>query len=54
MTAHPESTTAKLLVECLENEGVKYIFDIPGGLSGEHQIDRQTWQTDGAYLKFSV
>jgi len=30
MTAHPESTTAKLLVECLENEGVKYIFGIPG------------------------
>ncbi len=30
MTAHPESTTARLLVQCLENEGVKYIFGIPG------------------------
>lgn len=25
-----EKTTAQLLVECLENEGVKYIFGIPG------------------------
>jgi acetolactate synthase-1/2/3 large subunit len=24
------SNVAKLLVECLENEGVKYIFGIPG------------------------
>ena len=30
MTAHPESTTARLLVQCLENEEVKYIFGIPG------------------------
>ncbi len=30
MTIHPESTTARLLVQCLENEGVKYIFGIPG------------------------
>src|SRR5437660_995387 len=30
MTAQPESTTARLLVQCLENEGVKYIFGIPG------------------------
>jgi len=30
MTAHLESTTAKLLVTCLENEGVEYIFGIPG------------------------
>lgn len=30
MTAHIESTTARLLVQCLENEGVKYIFGIPG------------------------
>ncbi|HEX9130773.1 MAG TPA: acetolactate synthase large subunit [Ktedonobacteraceae bacterium] len=30
MTAHPESTTARLLVSCLENEGVHYIFGIPG------------------------
>lgn len=30
MTAHPESTVAKLLVTCLENEGVAYIFGIPG------------------------
>ena len=30
MTAHLESTAAKLLVKCLENEGVEYIFGIPG------------------------
>jgi acetolactate synthase I/II/III large subunit len=30
MTAQPESTTARLLVKCLENEGVQYIFGIPG------------------------
>jgi acetolactate synthase I/II/III large subunit len=30
MREHPESTTARLLVTCLENEGVKYIFGIPG------------------------
>ncbi len=30
MTAHPESTTARLLVQCLENEGVRYIFGLPG------------------------
>src|SRR5579863_4622940 len=30
MTAHLEATTAKLLVRCLENEGVQYIFGIPG------------------------
>src|SRR5947199_10686479 len=30
MTAHLESTAAKLLVTCLENEGVEYIFGIPG------------------------
>ena len=30
MTAHVESTAAKLLVTCLENEGVEYIFGIPG------------------------
>src|SRR5437016_6042821 len=30
MTAQPESTTARLLVQCLENEGVQYIFGIPG------------------------
>src|SRR5215471_20532628 len=30
MTAHSESTAAKLLVKCLENEGVEYIFGIPG------------------------
>ena len=30
MTAHPKSTIARLLVQCLENEGVKYIFGIPG------------------------
>ena len=30
MPAHPESTAAKLLVKCLENEGVQYIFGIPG------------------------
>src|SRR6266481_1187049 len=30
MTAHLESTAAKLLVRCLENEGVEYIFGIPG------------------------
>ncbi len=30
MTAQPESTTARLLVTCLENEGVQYIFGIPG------------------------
>jgi len=29
MTAHPEST-ARLLVSCLKNEGVQYIFGIPG------------------------
>src|SRR5207248_11532475 len=30
MTAHPKSMTARLLVQCLENEGVQYIFGIPG------------------------
>ncbi len=30
MSARSESTTARLLVTCLENEGVKYIFGIPG------------------------
>ncbi len=25
-----ESTVAELLVKCLENEGVKYVFGIPG------------------------
>src|SRR6516164_3486418 len=30
MKAHVESTAAKLLVRCLENEGVEYIFGIPG------------------------
>lgn len=25
-----ETTTSRLLVECLENEGVQYIFGIPG------------------------
>src|SRR5436309_10297682 len=30
MTAHPKSTTARLLVQCLENEGVQFIFGIPG------------------------
>jgi acetolactate synthase I/II/III large subunit len=30
MTAHSESKTARLLVQCLENEGVKLIFGIPG------------------------
>src|SRR5438046_10437011 len=30
MTAHLGSTAAKLLVKCLENEGVEYIFGIPG------------------------
>src|SRR5919205_4216041 len=30
MTAHLQSTAAKLLVKCLENEGVEYIFGIPG------------------------
>src|SRR5437660_6061997 len=30
MTAHLDSTAAKLLVTCLENEGVEYIFGIPG------------------------
>src|SRR5438045_5215621 len=28
--SHLESTAAKLLVKCLENEGVEYIFGIPG------------------------
>src|SRR5437763_2105660 len=30
MTAHLESTADRLLVKCLENEGVEYIFGIPG------------------------
>src|SRR5438067_1623593 len=30
MTAHLESTAAKLLVRCLEHEGVEYIIGIPG------------------------
>src|SRR5256714_899513 len=30
MTGHPKSMTARLLVQCLENEGVQYIFGIPG------------------------
>src|SRR6516165_12490656 len=30
MTAHSESTAAKLFVRCLENEGVESIFGIPG------------------------
>ena len=30
MTAHLESRAAKLLVRCLEHEGVEYIFGIPG------------------------
>jgi acetolactate synthase I/II/III large subunit len=30
MTAHPGSKTARLLVQCLENEGVELIFGIPG------------------------
>src|SRR5215472_4127000 len=30
MTAHSESTAAKLFVRCLENEGVEYVFGIPG------------------------
>lgn len=29
-TKQEEKTTSQLLVECLENEGVKYIFGIPG------------------------
>ena len=30
MRAHAEPTAARLLVRCLENEGVEYIFGIPG------------------------
>src|SRR5205807_6620580 len=30
MTGHSKSMTARLLVQCLENEGVQYIFGIPG------------------------
>jgi acetolactate synthase I/II/III large subunit len=30
MSAHRESTAAKLLVACLENEGVEHVFGIPG------------------------
>src|SRR5438045_9444286 len=30
MTGHPKSMTARLLVQCVENEGVQYIFGIPG------------------------
>jgi acetolactate synthase-1/2/3 large subunit len=27
---HPSRTTAELIVECLENEGVTHVFGIPG------------------------
>lgn len=30
MTAQSDSTAARLLVTCLENEGVEYVFGIPG------------------------
>ena len=30
MSAHRSLTTAQLLVQCLENEGVEYVFGIPG------------------------
>ena len=28
--AHGARTVARLLVECLENEGVEYVFGLPG------------------------
>jgi acetolactate synthase I/II/III large subunit len=30
VSAHRSLTTAQLLVQCLENEGVEYVFGIPG------------------------
>src|SRR5580704_11133975 len=30
MSAQPDISVAQLIVRCLENEGVKYIFGIPG------------------------
>lgn len=30
MTATPDTNAAELLVRCLENEGVKYVFGVPG------------------------
>jgi acetolactate synthase I/II/III large subunit len=30
VSEHQSLTTAQLLVQCLENEGVEYVFGIPG------------------------
>ena len=43
-----ERTTADLLVECLEQEGVKYIFGIPG----EENLDLMNAIEKSSIIKF--
>ena len=30
MTTRPQRTVARLIVDCLENEGVEFVFGLPG------------------------
>ncbi len=38
MSASPQRTVARLIVECLENEGVEYVFGLPGE-ENLHMVD---------------